>query len=320
MQLPTQAIENYAAKTAFSHIFRSMALKRRDVAIAGLVTFIAWGYVTSWLPLLRLLGYAFATGAALAIGGIGAGIGALILLSTRKSDDVYSRLAQKPQTAAFLTPEAWQAETTWLRNNANHKSKPLYSSSFVVSDALDGLLDLVERDVINSWYRNITKSPNFENEVDSAIRGALFSIKERIQSVDVVEVLVSRFVPIITGHLKDFYDAEHAVRGKKLNRNVTESEELDMAIATKYKEGKLHPAASLASSDTKLAQQDYLRKLAVRIMPEILPQTMIRSRPVAVLIKEIIACAILAPIMELLSNPDTWNQLMEAYVSLGPVL
>lgn len=287
-----------------------MALTRRDVAIAAVVAFIAWGFLTHWVPVLRYIGYAFVAGVAFSA----VAIGSLVVLSA-KPRSRNDHAIRPPRTAAFLAKDAWAAETDWLSTTAVYKRKPLFPSSFVVSDSLDGLLDWVIRDFVTSWYGNITRSPQFANEIDKAVRTTLLGVKERVEALDVVDIAVSRFVPILTTHLKDFYEAEHAVRGKKLNRNVTESEELDLAIAAKYKDGKLHPAASLAYADTKLVQQEYLRKLVVRLMPEILPESMIKSRAVSVLIKEIVSCAILAPIMQMLSDPDTWNQMMEAYVS-----
>ena len=287
-----------------------MALTRRDIAIAAVGLFIAWGFLTHWAPVLRYLGYAFLTG----VVSSALAISTLILLSTRSKQNVLDNAVRTPQTAAFVAPEAWKAEVEWLSRDTDYKSEPLFPSSFVVSESIDNLLDLAIRDFISPWYKSITPNLNFANEIDKAVRIALVNTRKRVESQDLAEVVVSRFVPISTAHLKDFYEAEHAVRGKKLNRNVTESEELDLAIAAKYKDGKLHPAVSLAYSDTKLVQQDYLRKLVVRIMPLVLPRSMLQSRAVAVLLKEIVSCAILAPVMQILSDPDTWNQLVEAYV------
>ena len=287
-----------------------MALSRRDVAIAAVLAFVSWGFLTHWAPVLRHLGYAFVTGAVIS----GLLLLTLNILTVKRRTDGTTFVLQAPCTTAVIAPEAWEAEVVWLATKADYKRKPLFPSSFVVSDSLDGLLEWVIRDFVTTWYGKITRRPNFLNEIDSALRTALLAIKSRLEAQDMVEVMVSRFVPIVTVHMKDFYDAEHAVRGKNLNRNVTESEELDLAIAAKYKDGKLHPAASLALSDTKIAQQEYLRKLVVRLMPEVLPESMIRSRAVSLFIKEIVSCAVLTPVLQILSDPDTWNQSMEAYV------
>jgi sorting nexin-25 len=179
---------------------------------------------------------------------------------------------------------------------------------------IDGLIDLILRDFVRSWYDRISSQPAFTIEVDRAIRAALANILERVLAVDLVELTTSRFVPIITQHLRDFYEAERVVKGKRLSRNVTESDELDLAIAGKYKDGNLHPAASLAFSNLKSIQQQHLRSIVMRLLPQILPKSMTSSPAVTVLIKEIVSCAVLYPITQMLSDPDTWNQLIENYV------
>ena len=286
-----------------------MALRARDVSVAAFIAFVAWGFLISWAPILRFLGYAFVTGACTT----GLATTALIFLTSRKKQDVEQLGGGKSGNAAFVAPKTWKEETAWLSSKAVYKREPLYRQSFVISDSLDGLLDWLLRDYVSSWYGKITPSPNFVNEIDRCIRTALADLRDRILGRDIVEVAVSRIVPLVTAHLKDFYEAERAVRGINLNRNVTESAELDLAIAAKYRDGKIHPAASLAYSDLKIIQQEYLRRIVVRLLPEVLPATMIKSRAVSVLIKEIVSCAVLAPLMQILSDPDMWNQLMEAY-------
>ena len=286
-----------------------MALRARDVVIAAFVAFVAWGFLISWAPILRFLGYSFVAGACLTLLAlIGLGLG-----SARKKHDVEQLARAQSRNAAFVTPKIWEEETVWLSGKADYKKQPLYAPSFVISDSLDGLLDWVLRDYVASWYNKITLRPDFVNEIDSSLRTALVSIRDRVFGKDIVEVAVSRIVPLVTAHLKDFYEAERAIRGINLNRNVTESGELDLAIAGKYRDGKIHTAASLAYSDLRLLQQDYLRQIVVRLLPEVLPESMIKSGAVSVLIKEIVSCVVLAPLMHILSDPDTWNQLMEAY-------
>lgn len=283
--------------------------RHRHVATAGIIAFIAWRFATSWLPVLRYTGYAFAAGGL----AITLSLGGLVLLSARKPQDLHRPLPALPRVAAFVHPKAWETDTAWLSNRSTYERIDLYPSSIIISNSLDKLLDWLLRDLVTSWYSNISRSPNFVREIDSAIRTAALGIRRRIFNIDIVEAAISRIAPLITNHLKDFYDAERAIRGRDLKRNVTESEELDLAIARKYRDGKLHPAASLAYSDMKLVQQEYLRKIVGRLLSDLLPESMIRSRAVAVFIREIVSCAVLAPLMQMLSDPDTWNQLMEAY-------
>ncbi|KAI1211302.1 PXA domain-containing protein [Annulohypoxylon truncatum] len=285
-----------------------MALKGRDVGLAGIVCFFAWGYATSWFPAIRWAGYAFVSGAIISLLGV-----CLLLLTSRGSTYGQRNRSARPNAVSFVGADSWRKETTALRLRQTYIRAPLYSESPAISNALDDLLDLVLRDFVKSWYSNISKNPVFANAVDNAIRHALVGIRDRLFETDLVEVVTSRIVPILTAHFRDFYDAERAVRGRRLNRDVTESEELDLAIAAKYRDGKLHPAASLTYSDTKLVQQDHLRNIVTRILPKVLPNNLLDSRAVFSIIREIVSCAVLFPTLQLLSEPDTWNQVMENY-------
>ncbi|KAI9685998.1 MAG: Intermediate filament protein [Bathelium mastoideum] len=286
-----------------------MVLNRRDVILASVAAFISWGFITHWLPLVRFVPYAFLAGLATAIILLLWGI----LFNARPAEDARGPNPYGARLPAFVPPQSWKAETKSLGARSYYRRKPLYSASFVISEALDGLLELILRDYVNSWYKNISGRPTFANEVDRAIRAALGNIRDRLLGQDLVEVLVSRMIPIITTHMKDFYESERQIRGKLLTRNITESDGLDLAIAGKYKDGRLHPAASLAFSDTKLSQQQYLRGIVARLVTQVLPQNMTSSRVVVTLIKELVACAVLFPVMQMLADADTWNQILATY-------
>ncbi|KAL9092341.1 MAG: hypothetical protein Q9165_004515 [Trypethelium subeluteriae] len=286
-----------------------MILNRRDVILACIAAFISWGFITHWIPLLRLVPYAFLAGVAATI----ALAVSAILLNSRPVQSSNGSSPYGAKLPAFVPPKAWKTETESLGARSYYRRKPLYPASFVISEAIDGLLELILRDYVNSWYRNISSRPTFANEVDRAIRAALGNIRDRLLDQDLVEVVISRIVPLITIHMKDFDESERQIRGKTLTRNITESDELNLAIAGKYKDGRLHPAATIASSDTKLHQQQYLRGLVARLVNQVLPHNMTGSRVVSTLIKELVACAVLFPIMQMLADADTWNQLMVTY-------
>lgn len=286
-----------------------MALSGRDVALAGVVCFFAWGYVTSWVPILRWAGYAFVAGCVTTI------LSFLLLILLTSKGSVYSlrHRSSRPNSVNFVGPVSWRRETSSLRVRQIYTPVPLYPDSRKISHALDDLLFLIVRDFVQSWYSHISKNPVFANEVDKTARLAIADLRDRLSDTDLVEVVISRVVPILTAHFRDFNNAERAVRGRKLNRDVTESEELDLAIAAKYNEGRLHPAASMVYSDTKMIQQEHLRKTIDRVLPKVLPPNILNSRAVSSIIREIVACAVLSPVITMLSEPDTWNQIMENY-------
>ncbi|KAL1957873.1 hypothetical protein VTO42DRAFT_5438 [Malbranchea cinnamomea] len=289
-----------------------MVLSRRDAVVACVGGFVAWGLLVRWLPVLRFVGYAFVLGTALA----SSTLGALVCLSVRETADPRIKPPAVAGTSiAFLADEhRWDIDARSYRESAVYQPVPLYPQSFIVSAALDELLQCVLGAFVSSWYASISKNQRFVNEVDRAIRAAIAQLRERLLSQDLVEILVSRIVPIVTAHFRDFDLAERAVRGKNLTRNVTEVEELDIAIASRYRDGNLHPAAAAVShSDKNGAQQAHLRELVAKLLPQLLPPPLLSSRVVFVLVREIVACGVLFPLMELLADPDTWNQWIEAY-------
>ena len=308
---PAQDAETGGTRTIMAPV------KRRDLVFAAIAIFIAWGYLTHWQPKLHYLPYAF-------IAGVVATLALLAWLTFTIAWDRDVRSGGKvdygPRHVAFVAPDRWKAEREAMNLRNTYMMEPLYPASFMISDSIDVLIGLILRDFVKSWYGSISKSPTFVNEVDRAIRASMGEVRERILAVDMVETVVSRMIPLITDHLRASYEAERIVRGRKLSRDITDSEELDLAIAAKYKEGRLHPAASLAYSNTKPIQQQHLRSIVARLLPTIIPANMSTSPAVNVLIKELVACAVLFPVMQMLADPDMWNQLMEGYVRVYPLV
>jgi sorting nexin-25 len=286
-----------------------MVVSRKNVALAGFAAFVAWGLAVKSIPVLRFIGYAFTTGAVLTFAAT------LLVLVTisRPIPPRSSKASLSRPTPAFLVAKQWKSEKALVTAASAYQPTDLYLKSFVVSQAIDSLLTLALRDFVSSWYKNISASPTFVHGIDKQIRSAIGELVNRLVREDVVNVIVTRLIPIITTHLRDFDQAERLVKGRSLSRSVTESEELDLAIAAKYRDGKLHPAASLSFADTKTVEQEHLRKLVVRILPELVSEEVIGSRAVSVLVKEIVACAVLLPVIQLLKDPDTWNQIIENY-------
>jgi sorting nexin-25 len=285
-----------------------MELSRRDVILAIVSAFISWGYLTHWIPSLRFLPYAFIAGflcAALFAGWA--------LFRARKRTIVDFTEFYGVGHVGFVEARKWNNEIAAWRRRSEYHPKTIYPPSKKVSQSLDKLLELLLRDFISTWYSQITKRSEFKNEVDKAIRVALISILRRLMELDVVGLVISRLVPILTTHMNDFYQAERIVRGRKLTRNITESEGLDLAIAAKFRNGNLHKAASLTFADSTLVEQQYVRNIIVRILPIVLPPSMLSSAAVNVLIKEIVSCAVLVPGLRLIADPDTWHQILEVY-------
>jgi sorting nexin-25 len=281
-----------------------MGLDRTPALLAALAAFIAWALLTDWLPSLRWIPHAFVTGALTAVAGV------LFVIATTSRGVARKQARKKTGHVVWRDKEVWEEEKAALKSRAEYRRPVIFPEARKFSKAVDGLLDLILRDFVSSWYGGISKRPTFQNEIDRCIRSVLLTVAARLTGVDLVELGVSRVLPLVTGHLKEFYEAERAVRGKDLGLSVTESEELDLAVAGKYKGGKVHAAAAIGFADTAVSQQKHLRELVTKLLPIVLPENMKTSPAVTVLVQEIVACAVLTPVLNMLEDPDFWNQMI----------
>lgn len=230
-------------------------------------------------------------------------------------------LSHAARPLAFSTPAAWQA--VLIRSQWSHKSPQslpsLCPNMPVVSSNLNDIMILIVRDFVLSWYKDISSSPSFPTAVSTTLHAAIQQLLQRAATIDVPSLLVKRILPKVTSHIEQFRQSEVALRGAGLERHLTQSEELDMLLASRYvgKGEKLHPAVdNLSSTFTKQNEEMHLRGIVDRILPHILPENEARSKVLKTVVREVVACTVLYPIMDMVTDPDFWNRTIEQVVSI----
>src|SRR5271156_2522616 len=131
-----------------------MTLRRSDVFLASFVGFVAWGLLVQQVSVLRFLGYAFISGFLIAL----ALVLLIIITSSRSKHERTAYQSSQRPSAAFLSPKLWHTESIALARSRVYKPSQLYPASFVISQALDNLINLALREFVSSWYGNITNS------------------------------------------------------------------------------------------------------------------------------------------------------------------
>jgi sorting nexin-25 len=211
-----------------------------------------------------------------------------------------------------LTRASWEAHTTAFRFH-------FPSAPPALSSALDHLFDLIMRDFVLKWFTAISDSPTFPNAVEQTIRESIATLATRVGEVDWSDVIVGRILPLVTEHVDSFRAAEVALRGQDLRTQLTESDELDLFLASSYasetKTGRLHASVDVASPNSRPAEEAWLRGVVGRLLPLIMPAREVESGAVRIMAREIVSCAVLLPIIELLSDPDFWNRIIDEKVS-----
>ena len=222
---------------------------------------------------------------------------------------------------AFSTPAAWQAVLT--RSQWAHKSpaslSPLYPDSAAISAAINDIIALIVRDFVLSWYHEVSTSQSFPTAVSATMHSSIQRLLTRAETLDLPALVVKRIMPKVTAHIENFRQSEVALRGAGLERRLTQSEELDLLLASRYASrggGKLHPAVdNLSSTFTKQTEENHLRGLVDNALPYILPDKEARSECVKIVVREIVACSVLYPVVDMLSDPDFWNRSINQVVS-----
>ena len=221
----------------------------------------------------------------------------------------------------FSTPAAWEAVMTrsqWSHNTPQ-TLPPLYPDFPDVSDTLNDILSMVIRDFVNDWYSQLSSSPAFPTAVHSIIRFSLEQTVIRASSIDLPSLIVKRILPKVTAHIDQFRASEVALRGAGLERRLTQSEELDLLLASRYasKGGRLHQAVeNLSTTFTRQTEEAHIRQLVHKALPFILPPKEGKSKTMRIAIREIVACSVLYPIIEMVTDPDFWNKTIDQVVSM----
>lgn len=226
-------------------------------------------------------------------------------------------LSDALQPFAFVRSERrWESELLSIEENTPvHES--VYPQSFLVSTAIDHLIEYVLRDFVLSWFKGISPDPTFPAQVESTIRQALILLSTRMRDIEWSDLLVTKMMPILTDHFRNFVAAETAVRERSMGRDLTDNNEFQLAVAAQYCHGRLHPSVSLKHYRYTNYRKSWLRNLVDRFLPSLLGLSS-TSVVVSHLARDIISCSVLFPVLSMFSDSDFWNQMIVN--TAGPTL
>ncbi|GAA6001982.1 hypothetical protein JCM10207_003023 [Rhodosporidiobolus poonsookiae] len=211
-----------------------------------------------------------------------------------------------PPPLYFTSPAAWsmtQTKAEWEATGDDARRGFPDAPPFL-NAAVDSLLSLILRDFVLKWYSNISDSPVFPHAVETTIRETLQNLTVRVAKQDWSDVLVGRILPLLTSHLDKSRVAESAT-----------GDEDDLLAASRYAKEldshKLHPAVDVASTNSRPAEEEWLRSLIESMLPLILPERELDSPAVRVMVREIVSCAVMLPIFDMLGDPDFYNRIID---------
>ncbi|GHJ88943.1 hypothetical protein NliqN6_5345 [Naganishia liquefaciens] len=180
----------------------------------------------------------------------------------------------------------------------------------------------IKTDFVLPWYSRISPSSTFPEALEQSILHFVDAAARRLSSVDAAEVVASRFLPKITKHFDEYRKLEHLLHSSERlgtstaspsRHGSTPSSSINVAAILQANHKHLHPALpATALSNPMPSVEAYLRSRVVEpLLKALLREEDAQSPAVFTIAREIITCSILLPLVDMLAEPDFWNQLID---------
>ncbi|KAJ3275962.1 Intermediate filament protein [Terramyces sp. JEL0728] len=175
-----------------------------------------------------------------------------------------------------------------------------------MENVMNEILFNVNRDYIQTWYKNISRNNSFPRNIDNLLHYAVIELIYRFQTVDISQWILSRLLNIVTAHLKEVQNAVRLLRASGIQSKDPAS--VERLLAQHYCQGKLHPALTATAVNTSETELVWLRKRIKPIVPLLLSKKDASNPMVFVLVRELLLNTLLKPLITSFSDPDYWNQ------------
>ncbi|XP_046394040.1 sorting nexin-25 [Ischnura elegans] len=218
--------------------------------------------------------------------GISSVICAHIILSSKHNVEVSPPIELETLDKLLQKPE-------WVNKDvpAHLRFPVIYGR--VVDGLLHQLVDLILRDFITPWLKDLTF--NHEDhllDIKDAIWKAIQNLQERLSRIDEAKLVAGDMIVKVTQHFEKIRVARAMVDG----RDKTPVLALSPHLMSRERE------------------EQYLRRVSELAVTLLLPPPYSSCRPLCHLLREVLACAVLYPAIKHLCDPDNINQRIMAYV------
>lgn len=211
---------------------------------------------------------------------------------------------QRPALSGFrfLRKDEWNENMSALTIEPAILDQAVIEESFLISEALNDLIDLIIGEFVDSWFTKVSQNTLFQDSIRVELKKVFRELKRRLSTIDFPSLLVFKLIPIINDHFSRF------VNGKNLH-DSSYSIESKLATAQGYDRGKVHEGILLSLPDltSKEKEKAYMRGKVQDILPLLLSPKENSNETVLLLIRELLACTVLANLFGALSEGDFFN-------------
>eukprot|EP00058_Branchiostoma_floridae_P010236 XP_002595724.1 hypothetical protein BRAFLDRAFT_275391 [Branchiostoma floridae] len=173
-----------------------------------------------------------------------------------------------------------------------------------VDMALSEFLELVLRDFVYTWYRDLSTDEAFVDEMRVSLRFILSCLIRRIKKTDLPTFIVNKLIKAAMSHLDKYVRAmESAPPGADLEKATLE----------------LYGSELHCVMQNRRTELQYLRYLSGEIFPYILPARSLKCKSLCALLRELLSASVLMPAIDKIADPDFVNNLMLVFLDETPM-
>ncbi|KAI5950940.1 TRM8 [Candida jiufengensis] len=236
------------------------------------------------------------------IGGVVFTIIGYIYISIRFTTTNNINKKQKYSRFKFSQRKIWEVE---LKHFEQEKHEPnIDTIAPTNSEKLINLFDLIIDEFINSWYRQITTSDLFTNDIKNELIQITNKTVSRLKKIDLAKLIVTKLLPIFNNQFIEFSKV------KKFSINQNNLVKDDAELLASFSDGILHAGVSMIDSDNSeknYNEKIYLRKLVGKLLSILLSEKEQSNEISKIFLTEILACTALDNVFNLLSEGDFYN-------------
>ncbi|XP_071812526.1 sorting nexin-13-like [Apostichopus japonicus] len=178
----------------------------------------------------------------------------------------------------------------------------------IIDEQLQEIIRLTMRDYAHPWYYEISNNKQFLHEIQQTAQNVIITFANRAKEVDWVNYVTRTAVEDFASHIRLFHSAQTKHRKIISKEDVPDTapslESVFFDLEIEMEDGICRD--EICSDEGK--ELDYLRDVIELLLFIVLPAQDFQSKPMTFLVREILACYILKPMLDMFSDPDYVNQ------------
>ncbi|ESO84230.1 hypothetical protein LOTGIDRAFT_184319 [Lottia gigantea] len=172
-----------------------------------------------------------------------------------------------------------------------------------VDEALEEFLNIVLKEFVYTWYKDLSSDEEFVDELKSSIRFLAAVLFRRIKKLDIPKLVTEKIIKAALQHLDCCIQAQ---------KRASDNKDIQQATIN-YLGSNVH-----CSMWNRKAELEYLRCMVECLFPYVLKPEALHSKSTCTLVREILANLVLLPAMDAIANPDMVNNLILIFLDETP--